>query len=64
MHRRKVMLTAAAVFAIGVAFAGQPTSPRADWGARVSRQGSLWVPGTNQLMSAYEPDLSVMPAPR
>ena len=32
MYRRKVMVTAAAVFAIGVAFAAQPTSLRADWG--------------------------------
>jgi hypothetical protein len=64
MYRRKVMVTAAAVFAIGVAFAGQPTSLRADWGERVPRQGSSWVPGTNQLMSAYEPSLAVLAPPR
>jgi hypothetical protein len=29
MYRRKVMMTAAAVFAFGVAFAAQPTSLRA-----------------------------------
>jgi hypothetical protein len=64
MYRRKVMVAAAAVFAIGVAFAAQPTSLRADSGARVPRQGSSWVPGTHQVMSAYEPSLSVLTPPR
>jgi hypothetical protein len=62
MYRRKVMVTAAAVFAFGVAFAAQPTSLRADWGEGGPRQGSSWVPGTNTLMSAHEPSISV-PAP-
>ena len=64
MYRRKVMVAAAAVFAIGVAFAAQPTSLRANSGARVPRQGSSWVPGTNQLMSAYEPSFSALTPPR
>jgi len=64
MYRRKVVMTAAAVFAIGGAFAAQPTSLRADWGEHTSRQGSLWVPGTNTLMSAHEPGLSVLTPPR
>jgi hypothetical protein len=64
MHRRKVVMTAAAVFAIGVAFAAQPTSLRADWGIGVPRQGSPWVPGTNTLMSAHEPSVSVLTPPR
>ncbi len=64
MYRRKVMMTAAAVFAFGVAFAAQPTSLRADWGPGVLRPGSTWVPGTNALMSAYEPSLSVLTPPR
>jgi hypothetical protein len=64
MYRRKVMVTTAAVFAIGVAFAAQPTSLRADWGEGVLRQKSPWVPGTNTLMSAYEPSLSVLTPPR
>jgi hypothetical protein len=64
MYRRKVVMTAAAVFAIGVALAAQPTSPRADWGEDVPQQGSLWVPGTNTLMSAREPSLSVLTPPR
>jgi hypothetical protein len=64
MHRRKVVLTAAAVFAFGVAFAAQPTSLRADWGEGVSRQESLWVPGTNALMSAHEPSVSALTPPR
>jgi hypothetical protein len=65
MYPRKVtVIAAAAVFAIGVAFAAQPTSLRADWGEGRSWQGSPWVPGTNALMSAHEPDLSVLTPPR
>jgi hypothetical protein len=64
MYRRKVTVAAAALFAIGVAFAAQPTSLRADWGEGVPRQGSLWVPGTNTLMSAHEPNISVLTPPR
>ena len=64
MYRRKVMLTAAAVFAIGVAFAAEPTSLRADWGERGPRTRSLWVPGTNTLMSAHEPSALVLAPPR
>jgi hypothetical protein len=64
MYRRKVMLTAAAVFAIGVAFAAQPTSLRADWGERGPRTRSPWVPGTNTLMSAHEPSALVLAPPR
>jgi hypothetical protein len=64
MHRRKVTVAAAAVFAIGVAFAAQPTSLRADRREGVPRQGSLWVPGTNTLMSAHEPIISVLTPPR
>jgi hypothetical protein len=64
MYRRKVTVAAAAVFAIGVAFAAQPTSLRADWGKGAPSQGSLWVPGTNTLMSAHEPNISVLTPPR
>jgi hypothetical protein len=64
MYRRKVMVTATAVFAIGVAFAAQPTSLRADWGKNVPIQESLWVPGTNTLMSAGESSSSPLAPPR
>jgi hypothetical protein len=65
MYRRKVTVIAAgAVFAIGVAFAAQPTSLRADWGGAKSLQGSPWVPGTNTLMSEHEPSFSVLAPPR
>jgi len=64
MYRRKVtVIVVTAVFAIGVAFAAQPTSLRADWGDG-PRQGSPWVPGTNTLMSAHEPSFSVLTPPR
>jgi hypothetical protein len=64
MYRRKVMVTAAAVFAIGVAFAAQPTSLRADWDERVPDRASPWAPGTNALMSAGEPSRSGPTPPR
>ena len=64
MYRRKVVVTAAAVFTIGVAFAAQPTSRRADWGEGAPWQRSLWVPGTNALMSAHEQTASVAMPPR
>jgi hypothetical protein len=64
MYRRKVMVAAVAVFAIGVAFAAQPTSLRANWVEGSLRRGSPWVPGTNTLMSAYEPSLAVLTPPR
>ena len=64
MCRRKVMVAATAMFAIGVAFAAQPTSLRADWGEGARGQKASWVPGTNKLMSAYESSLSVLTPPR
>jgi hypothetical protein len=64
MYRRKVAVTAAAVFAIGAAFAAQPTSLRADWGESGPRQGLPWVPGTNTLMSTHEEAMSILAPPR
>jgi hypothetical protein len=64
MYRRKVTVAAVAVFAFGVAFAAQPTSLRADWSEGASRTGALWVPGTNTLMSAREPNVSILAPPR
>jgi hypothetical protein len=64
MYRRKVAVTAAAVFAIGAAFAAQPTSLRADWGEGGLRQGPRWVPGTNALMSAHEEAMPILAPPR
>jgi hypothetical protein len=64
MYRRKVIVTAAAVFAIGIAFAAQPTSLRADWGGGALRTGSPWVPGTNALMSTHEAPMADLAPPR
>jgi len=64
MYRRKVILTAAAVFAIGVAFAAEPTSLRADWSASGSRVGTPWAPGTSTLMSTQEMGMQVLAPPR
>jgi len=54
MYRRKVMVTAAALFALGAAFAAQPTSVRADRGRGEVQQVSPWAPGTNGVMAVYE----------
>ena len=63
MYRRKVVMTAAAAFAIGVAFAAQPTSVRADRRGEVD-EVELWIPGTNMLMSAHEPSIAPLVPPR
>jgi hypothetical protein len=55
MHRRRITVAVAAVFAIGAAFAAQPTSLRADWGQGLVSQRAPWVPGSASPMSAHEP---------
>jgi hypothetical protein len=64
MYSRKMIMTAAAAFAIGAAFAAQPTSVRADRPNRVVQQRTPWVPGTNMLMSAHEPSAAPLAPPR
>lgn len=64
MYSRKMIVTAAAAFAIGVAFAAQPTSVRADRPNGVVQQRAPWVPGTNMLMSAHEPSAAPLAPPR
>ena len=64
MHHRKATMAAAAVFAIGAAFAAVPTSLRADWGEGLNQQSQPWSPGTNSLMSAHDPDESIMAPPQ
>ncbi|HEY1315445.1 MAG TPA: hypothetical protein VGE92_16300 [Steroidobacteraceae bacterium] len=63
MYRRKVTLAAAALFAIGIAFAAQPTSEHADSG-KAPLPGTLWVPGTNMLMPAADAGMSTLALPR
>jgi hypothetical protein len=63
MHRRRITVAVAAVFAIGAAFAAQPTSLRADWGHAVV-QRSPWIPGSASPMSAHEPYESPLAPPR
>jgi hypothetical protein len=57
-------MTAAAVFAIGAAFAAEPTSLRADWGEDRAPQGGAWTPGTDSLMSAHDPNRSLAAPPQ
>jgi hypothetical protein len=64
MHHRRVTVAAAAIFAIGAAFAAQPTSLRADWGAGFGQHELPWSPGTASLMSAHDPDESLLTPPR
>jgi len=64
MHRRRVIVAAAAVFAIGVAFAAQPTSLRADSSESLVQLRSLWVPGSDTPMSAHELSIAVLAPPQ
>jgi hypothetical protein len=64
MYRRKVILTAAAAFAIGVAFAAQPTSLRVDRQGGGARERAPWVPGANMLMSAHDAAAVPLAPPR
>jgi hypothetical protein len=64
MHRRKVTMATAALFAIGAAFAAEPTSLRADWGEGPVQQSQPWSPGTDSLMSAHDPDESSLAPPQ
>jgi hypothetical protein len=63
MYRRKVIVTTAAIFAIGVAFAAQPISEHADWSSEGEQQRALWIPGTNMLMSAHEGSIAPLAPP-
>ncbi len=64
MYRRRVIVTAAAIFALGVAFAAQPTAELAEHAASRPQQISPWVPGTNMLMSAHESSIGAAAPPR
>jgi hypothetical protein len=64
MYRGKVMVTTAAIFAIGAAFAAQPTSTREDRLSPVLHQPALWTPGTNGVMAAYETSAFPLAPPR
>jgi hypothetical protein len=64
MYRRKVIVTAAAIFAIGAAFAAQPISERADRNYQDVQRHASWVPGTNMLMSAPESSVAPLAPPR
>ncbi len=63
MYRRGMMMTAAALFTLGVAFAAQPTSEHADRGDSRPQQILPWVPGANMLMSAHESSLGASAPP-
>ena len=57
-------MTVLALFAIGSAFAAKPTSSREDWSkGPVQQRLQPWVPGTYSLMSAHDPDQSLLPPP-
>ncbi|HEY2684429.1 MAG TPA: hypothetical protein VGI93_13015 [Steroidobacteraceae bacterium] len=64
MPRRRATIAAAAVFAIGAAFAADPTSLRADWGESSLQHQLPWSPGAGSLMSAHDPAQQVAEPPR
>jgi hypothetical protein len=64
MHRRRITVAAAAVFAVGAAFAAQPTSLRADWGENLQQGPSLWTPGSSRPLSAHESNDTLLAPPR
>jgi hypothetical protein len=64
MDRRTVIITAAAAFAIGVAFAAQPTSRGADRRSGDASGFDRWAPGINMVMSAREANAAVAAPPR
>jgi hypothetical protein len=64
MYHRKVMVTAVAVFAIGAAFAAQPTSVRADRRSEDVQQRVPWAPGTDGVIAAYESSSFPLAPPR
>jgi len=64
MNRRKMIATAAAGFAIGVALAAQSTSVRADRQSAAAQTRQPWVPGTNMVMSAHETSEAPLAPPR
>ncbi len=61
MYRPTVILSGAALFALGVAFAAQPLSERADGSDERPQRVAPWVPGTNMLMSAHESSQRLAP---
>jgi hypothetical protein len=64
MNRHKMIIMACAAFAIGVAFAAQPTSMRADRESGNPSERDPWVPGANMVMSAHESDVDPLAPPR
>jgi len=64
MDRRKVMVTAAALFALGAAFAAQPISVRSDRQPRDVVHPRFWTPGTNSVIAVYETSAFPLAPPR
>jgi hypothetical protein len=63
LHRRKVLLATAAVFAFGLAFAAQPTAFSSDRADPAAYRPAHWTPGTDMPMSAFERNSSLQPMP-
>ena len=57
-------MASAAIFAIGAAFAAQPTSLQADWDNGVVQERAPWSPGTASPMSAHDPNEALLTPPR
>ena len=58
-------MAASALFALGAAFAAKPTSLQEDWGEGLMQQSvEPWVPGTNSVMAAHDPDQAILAPPQ
>jgi hypothetical protein len=57
-------MTVTAVFALGAAFAAEPTSHREDWGQGAFERSLPWNPSGGNVMSAREPNLRLVEPPR
>jgi hypothetical protein len=64
MHRRKVTMTAAAIFALGVAYAAPPSAEHRGQANEDLQRRTPWVPGRNMLMSAHEASVDPLAPPR
>jgi hypothetical protein len=63
-RRRRVVLVSLAAFALGIAFAAQPTYLASHRRPAETDPRAHWVPGTTVPMSAYEMGVASVAPPR
>jgi hypothetical protein len=60
--RRRILVAAATVFALGASLAAQPTAYFSE-SANAAMSRAHWVPGSIRPMSAYEESVGFVPTP-